>query len=82
MLIAGFRTRIASAALLPVLLGATWVHWKNGWLFTNTGGGWEYPLFLAVAVAVQFLLGDGAWAVGRARPAVGSPGLVLQRSEF
>ena len=82
MLIAGFHTRIASVALLPVLLGATWVHWKNGWLFTNTAGGWEYPLFLAVAVGVQFLLGDGAWALGRAKPAGASPGLVLQRSEF
>src|SRR5688500_20364860 len=36
MLVAGFRTRLASAALLPVLLGATWVPWKNGWLVTNT----------------------------------------------
>jgi putative oxidoreductase len=66
MLIAGYRTRIASMALLPVLLGATWVHWKNGWLFTNAGGGWEYPVFLAVAVGVQSLLGDGAFAAGRA----------------
>ena len=63
MLIAGFRTRYAAVALLPVLLGASWVHWKNGWLFTNAGGGWEYPVFLAVATVVQGLLGDGAWAV-------------------
>jgi putative oxidoreductase len=62
MLIAGFRTRYAAVALVPVLLGATWVHWKNGWLFTNTGGGWEYPAFLAAATVVQALLGDGAWA--------------------
>jgi putative oxidoreductase len=64
MLILGFRTRYAAAALVPVLLGATWVHWKNGWLFTNTGGGWEYPLFLAAATVVQALLGDGACALG------------------
>lgn len=63
MLIVGYRTRYAAAMLLPVLLGATWVHWKNGWLFTNTGGGWEYPLFLAVATVTQALLGDGAFAV-------------------
>ena len=66
MLIAGFRTRYAALALLPVLAGATWVHWKNGWLFTNAGGGWEYPLFLAFATAVQALLGDGALSVSRA----------------
>lgn len=64
MLIAGYRTRYAALALLPVLAGATWVHWKNGWLFTNAGGGWEYPLFLAAATAVQALVGDGAYAVG------------------
>ena len=62
MLIAGFRTRYAAIALLPVLLGASWVHWKNGWLFTNAGGGWEYPVFLAAATIVQALLGDGAFA--------------------
>jgi putative oxidoreductase len=64
MLIAGFRTRYAAAALLPVLAGATWVHWKNGWLFTNAGGGWEYPLFLAAATLAQALIGDGAHSVG------------------
>jgi putative oxidoreductase len=64
MLVAGFRTRYAAAALLPVLLGATWVHWKNGWLFTNAGGGWEYPAFLAAATVAQALAGDGAWAAG------------------
>lgn len=63
LLILGYRTREASAVLLPVLLGATWVHWKNGWLFTNAGGGWEYPVFLAVATVAQGLLGNGAFAV-------------------
>jgi len=71
MLILGVRTRYAAAALLPVLLGASWVHWKNGWLFTNAGGGWEYPVFLAVATIVQALVGDGAFALGRrAAPAI------------
>lgn len=65
MLILGVKTRWAAIAVLPVLLGATWAHWKNGWLFTNAGGGWEYPLFLAAAAAAQGLLGDGAYAVGR-----------------
>ena len=71
LLIAGYRTRYVALALVPVLLGATWVHWKNGWLFTNAGGGWEYPLFLAVAAIVQALVGDGAYPVagaGRSAP--------------
>jgi putative oxidoreductase len=71
MLIAGYRTRYAALALIPVLLGATWVHAKNGWLFTNAGGGWEYPVFLAIATAAVALLGDGALALssrGAPRP--------------
>jgi len=63
LLILGVKTRYAAIALLPVLAGASWVHWKNGWLFTNAGGGWEYPVFLAVATVVQALVGDGAYAL-------------------
>ena len=63
MLILGVKTRSAAVALVPVLLGASWVHWKNGWLFTNAGGGWEYPVFLAAATMVQALVGDGAFAL-------------------
>jgi len=63
MLILGVRTRYAALAVIPVLLGASWVHWKNGWLFTNAGGGWEYPVFLAAATVVQALVGDGAFAL-------------------
>ena len=66
MLVLGVKTRWASVALVPVLLGATWVHAGNGWLFTNAGGGWEYPVFLALATVVQALVGDGAYALSRA----------------
>ena len=74
LLIVGFRTRYAAIALLPVLLGASWVHWKNGWLFTNAGGGWEYPVFLAVATVAQALIGDGAFALSGTSTAVASRG--------
>ena len=63
LLILGVRTRIVAVAMLPVLVGATWAHSANGWLFTNANGGWEYPLFLAIATAVQALLGNGALAL-------------------
>ncbi len=66
-LIAGVGVRWVALALLPVLLGATWVHWPNGWLFTNPNGGWEYPAFLALAVLVQAMLGNGAYALSLAR---------------
>jgi putative oxidoreductase len=63
MLIAGFQTRAAALALIPVLLGATWAHGGNGWVFSSEGGGWEYPLFWTFALGAQALLGSGAWAV-------------------
>ena len=63
MLITGVHARWAALTLLPILLGATWAHWSNGWLFTNPNGGWEYPLFLAAAALVQAMLGDGAHAL-------------------
>ncbi len=59
----GLYARWVSAALLPVLLGAAWAHAANGWVFTAPNGGWEYPLFLAVAAAAHSLLGDGRFAV-------------------
>lgn len=62
-LILGVQTRLVALALLPVLLGATWVHAGNGWVFSAEGGGWEYPVFLAVAAVVQGLLGNGAYAL-------------------
>ena len=63
MLLLGIQTRWVAALLIPVLLGATWAHAPNGWLFTAPQGGWEYPAFLAVAAFVQALLGNGAYAL-------------------
>ncbi len=63
LLIAGIGTRAVSIALVPVLLGATYVHFGAGWVFSNENGGWEYPAFLVVATIVQALLGSGRYAV-------------------
>jgi putative oxidoreductase len=38
-------------------------HGANGWLFTNKGGGWEFPAFWTVGLIVLYLLGDGALAL-------------------
>jgi putative oxidoreductase len=65
-LVLGVAIRPVTAVLFPIAVGATWAHWTNGWLFTNEGGGWEYPLFLAAALAVQYGLGAGAFALGGA----------------
>ena len=64
LLILGVGTRWVAAALVPVLIGATWVHAGNGWLFSAPNGGWEYPAFWTVTLIVQALLGDGAYALG------------------
>jgi putative oxidoreductase len=63
LILAGAGARWVSAALIPVLLGATWAHAGNGWLFTAPNGGWEYPAFLAATAFVQALLGDGKFAI-------------------
>lgn len=65
MLLLGVYPRQVALALTPVLLGAAWVHAPNGWVFTAPGGGWEYPVFLAVASLVLWLAGDGAAALRR-----------------
>lgn len=63
LLILGIGSRWVAAAMVPVLIGALSVHIGNGWVFSNPNGGWEYPLYLVVLSAVQFLLGDGAFAL-------------------
>jgi len=67
-LLLGFKTRLFSALIVPVLLGATWAHFTNGWLFTNTGGGWEYPLVLTLMAVVLIGLGDGKYAISTYLP--------------
>lgn len=62
LLVAGIGARTISLAFLPILLGAFYVHWDNGWLFTNQNGGWEYVAFLIVVSVAVALLGNGAFA--------------------
>lgn len=65
-LILGVWTRLVSLALVPDLLGAiVLVHAANGFFFTAAGGGWEYPAFWVLALIVQAMLGDGAYALVR-----------------
>lgn len=67
MLVLGIQSRWAALAVVPILLGATWAHAGNGWMFAFENGGWEYPLYLSLLAFAQFLLGDGAWALSRSR---------------
>lgn len=66
-LIVGYKTKICAAVVVPILLGATWAHLPNGWLFTAENGGWEYPLFLTAIAATVVLTGSGAYALDSKR---------------
>jgi putative oxidoreductase len=67
LLILGVATSLVALALVPLILGTIYkVHGSKGWLFTNEGGGWEFPAFWAVALLVQALLGSGAYSLGHA----------------
>jgi putative oxidoreductase len=60
LLVLNVRTRWVAAALIPILIGATWAHIGNGWVFSNEGGGWEYPVFLIIATAVVALQAESS----------------------
>ncbi|WP_160000162.1 DoxX family protein [Roseomonas sp. 18066] len=62
-LLLGLWTRAVSLLAVPILIGAALQHAGNGWVFSNAGGGWEFPVFWIAALAVQALLGDGAYGL-------------------
>jgi putative oxidoreductase len=75
LLLAGIRTRFVAFALVPILLGATWAHLGNGWVFNAPKGGWEYPAFLTLVAIVVGLLSDvrSAARKDKTRTVKGSP---------
>ena len=63
-LILGVYAPWVALPLAVEMLGTiVFAHGRNGWLFMNKGGGWEFPAFWAVALIVLYLLGDGAMAL-------------------
>lgn len=63
-LILGLYTRWVALALVPILLGSIYApHGAAGFIFSNQGGGWEFPFFWAVALVVQALIGSGLYAL-------------------
>ncbi len=62
-LILGVYSRLVAILSLPILIGALWAHSSNGWLFSNNGGGWEFPLFLIVITFAVIISGDGPFAL-------------------
>ena len=64
-LLLGIYPRLVALLSLPILIGATWVHVGNGWLFSNEGGGWEFPALLIVLAIVIVIQGAGSFAIKR-----------------
>lgn len=63
-LILGIYARPVAVFLGIHLLFAAYLgHASAGWTFSNAGGGWEFPVFWAVACFALALLGDGAHAL-------------------
>ena len=58
-LILGIQTRLAALCSIPILIGATFTHINNGWLFSVEGGGWEYPASLTIIALVISGMGSG-----------------------
>lgn len=67
MLISGFYTRLASLALIPITIGILVNHFPFGWVFHNTGGGWEYPQLILIALIAIFLLGTGKYGLKKSK---------------
>jgi putative oxidoreductase len=62
-LILGAYARWVAVFLGVHLLFAAYLgHGANGWIFTAEGGGFEYPVFWAIACFTLALIGGGAYA--------------------
>jgi putative oxidoreductase len=59
----GWYTRQWAALLLVFLAVVVWIKSPVGWLYSNPGGGWEYPLFWLAAQTALVLAGGGAFAL-------------------
>jgi putative oxidoreductase len=63
-LILGVYTRWVAIFLSVHLLFAAYIgHGANGWMFTAKGGGYEFPVFWAIACFALALIGSGAHAL-------------------
>ncbi|WP_257006589.1 DoxX family protein [Gilliamella sp. Occ4-3] len=63
LLLLGILTRIISSLTVIQMIVISFIHSTNGWSFSNTGGGWEYPAFMALSAFSLALLGTGKISV-------------------
>lgn len=67
LLLLGILTRIISLFAFIQMVVISFIHSVNGWTFSNTGGGWEYPAFMALTAVSLTLLGSGRLSVFRGK---------------
>jgi putative oxidoreductase len=66
LIILGLFTRFAAAAAAIEFALITFVaHWANGFGFSSSGGGWEYPLFWGLILFAIALRGGGPYSLDR-----------------
>ncbi|AMO23234.1 DoxX family protein [Ramlibacter solisilvae] len=66
-LILGIYTRwVALFFAVHLLVITFFVHIGNGWVFSNKGGGYEFPLFWAIVCIALAMMGGGAASAVRA----------------
>ncbi|NUF27176.1 DoxX family protein [Gilliamella sp. ESL0254] len=63
LLLLGILIRIVSSLTVIQMVVIAFIHSVNGWSFSNAGGGWEYPAFMALTALSLALLGSGRFSV-------------------
>lgn len=70
-LILGLYTRVAAVLAMLFYVGGMFAYYGNGWVFSSTGGGWEYPFVMFFVAIVVAMLGGGHYAAGTLGDLVG-----------
>lgn len=62
-LLLGILTQLVAILTVIQMIVITYIHSANGWSFSNTGGGWEYPAFMALTALALVFLGNGRFSI-------------------
>ncbi|RKS87653.1 putative oxidoreductase [Orbus hercynius] len=63
LLLLGIFTQLIAMLTVIQMIVISYIHADNGWSFSNTGGGWEYPAFMALTALALVLLGNGRFSI-------------------